>query len=107
LYFRALYGIEKISADIPNGQHFVLAKRAKAAREKRAASPQEDAITAAIEAEQAASPTLRPYKEALAMLHAVNHQLETAGFAPVKVDVVRRRLEKRAALLKSAEKAPR
>jgi hypothetical protein len=37
------------------------------------------------------------------MLDAVNRRLRGSGFAPVKVDVVRRRLEKRAALFKSAD----
>ena len=60
---------------------------------------------AAIEAERVASPTLSHYKEAEGMLDAVNWRLGAGGFAPVKVDVVRRRLGRRAALLKSAEKA--
>ena len=61
---------------------------------------------AAIEAELGTSSILRPYKEAEAMLEAVNRRLGAEDFSPVKVDVVRRRLEKRAALLKSAQKKP-
>ena len=102
----AKIGVCKMTESNYNAHQFVLSKQAKVARRKKGSNPRQDAITAAIEAEQAAAPTLRPYKDALAMLDAVNRRLETAGFAPVKVDVVRRRLEKRAALLKSAEKAP-
>jgi hypothetical protein len=95
----------RVICNIPSnasGHRFALSKQAKAAREKRAASPREIALIAAIEAELAPS-ILRPSKEAEAILDAVNLRLGANGFAPVKVDVVRRRLERRAALLKSAE----
>jgi len=106
LFIHAIYGVDKVPVNDSNSHHFVLTKRAKAAREKRASSPQEDALMASIEAELGASSISRPHKEAEAMLDAVNRRLGAAGFRPVKVDVVRRRLEKRAALLKSAEKVP-
>jgi hypothetical protein len=100
----AKIGVCKMTKSDNNAHQFALSKQAKVARRKKGSNPRQEAITTAIEAEQAAQPTLRPYKEALAMLGAVNGRLEAAGFAPVKVDVVRRRLQKRAALLKSAEK---
>jgi hypothetical protein len=103
---RALQGNNNIPENSLNAHHFTLSKQAKSAREKRAASPKEVALITAIELELGASSILRPTKEAEAILDAVNRRLESAGFATVKVDVVRRRLENRAALLKSAEKEP-
>jgi hypothetical protein len=106
LHTYAIHGLLKLGESDSIAHQFFLSKQAKAARRKRAANPRENALMAAIEAELGTSPILRPNKEAEAMLDAVNLRLGAGGFGPVKVDVVRRRLETRAALLKSAEKVP-
>ena len=105
MYGKAFMGIGKSSENKTNAHRFILTKQAEAARKNCAASPREIALIAAIEAERGTTPILRPNKEADAILDGVNRRLEAAGFEQVKVDVVRRRLEKRLALLKSAEKA--
>jgi hypothetical protein len=104
MYGKAFMGIGKISEQKGNAHRFILSKQAEAARKSRAANPREVALIAAIKAERGTTPILRPNKEADAILDGVNRRLEAAGFEQVKVDVVRRRLEKRLALLKSAEK---
>jgi hypothetical protein len=67
-------------------------------------APSEIALIAAIRAEHGTKEATKPFKEAGAILSAVNLRLEAGGLKPVKVDVIRRRLEKWPALLKSAEK---
>ena len=64
------------------------------ARRRRAQSAEELALNAAIQKARGEGPVERPWKEADASLDQVNAFLREAGFAPVKVDVVRRRLEK-------------
>ena len=68
--------------------------QAARAREARAQTPKEVALRAAIEAERDAGPVRKPTKEAGRILSPVNYRLQEAGFDPVKVDVIRRRLEK-------------
>jgi hypothetical protein len=63
----------------------------------------EAALIAAISAEHGTGAARHPNKEAGAILDAVNRRLESVGLKPVKIDVVRRRLEQWPALLKSAE----
>jgi hypothetical protein len=72
---------------------FFQSKQAGTARRKRSERPAEKALQAAIEAELGDRSISRPTKEADAMLDAVNARLSEAGFATVKKDVVRRRLE--------------
>ena len=106
LHVRALLGASNnLHEDNSTVHRFTLTKQAEAARKKRAASPRAMALMAAIEAELGASPIRRPYKEAGAMVDAVNRRLAADGFAEVSVDAVWRQLKKRPALLKSAEKA--
>jgi hypothetical protein len=64
------------------------------ARRKRKTSPEEMALAAAIEAERGTGPVSKPTKEAGAILSAVNQRLQENGFPIVKVDKVRRRLDK-------------
>jgi hypothetical protein len=92
----AVSGANKPPSSSPSVRHFTLTEQAKAARVRRSASPMERALNSAIETELAGATVLRPAKEAEAMLDAVNRRLKEAGFETVKVDVVRRRLEKRA-----------
>jgi hypothetical protein len=76
-------------------------------RKKEKRSNAEAALIDAIRAERGEGTVRRPYKEAVAILDAVNRRMEATGLEPVKVDVVRRRLEKWSALLETAEKAPK
>jgi hypothetical protein len=73
-------------------------------KKKGKQAPQEAALIEAIKVEHGIEAESRPNKEAGAILDAVNQRLELAGLKTVKVDVVRRRLEKWPAPLKSAEK---
>jgi hypothetical protein len=95
IYRLAVIGVQKSSERKSNRHQLILSKQAEAARKNRAASPQEVALIAAIEAERGTTPVRRPNKEADAILDGVNRRLAAEGFATVKVDVVRRRLEKR------------
>ena len=73
-------------------------------RKKRSAqAPSEAALIDAIKAEQGAEVPPQPHKVAGAILGDVNRRLESAGFEPVKIDKIARRLAKWHALLKSAE----
>ena len=63
-------------------------------RDARTNSPEKKALREAIVAERGDGPVDRPTKEAGAILDRVNARLESAGFPPVKIDVVRRQLEK-------------
>jgi len=69
-------------------------KQAAKARDARANSPDAKALIEAIKAERGDGPVAKPTKEAAAILDGVNGRLEQQGLEPVKVDVVRRRLEK-------------
>jgi hypothetical protein len=80
--------------DSPNATRYFQAEQAKSAREKRSRRPQEQALQLAIKAELGDRVVTSPSKEADAMLSAVNARLSKEGFAPVKKDVIRRRLEK-------------
>jgi hypothetical protein len=62
-------------------------------RDSRANSCHEQALLAAIKAVRGNGPVTRPAKEANAILDAVNRRLESNGNAPVKLDVIRRRLK--------------
>ncbi len=64
------------------------------ARKKRAASNRETALIDAIIEEHGNKKCERPSKEAGAILEAVNKRLKLNKFPAVKVDVIRRRLEK-------------
>ena len=67
---------------------------AENARKKRAASNQETTLIDAIIEEHGNKKCERPSKEAGAILKAVNERLKLKKFPAVKVDVIRRRLEK-------------
>jgi hypothetical protein len=103
IWSSAVSGLDRPALNSPTALHFTRAEQAKAARARRSASPKERALNSAIDAELGGATVSRPTKEADAMLDAVNRRLSESGFEPVKLDVVRRRLEKRAALLKNAE----
>ena len=68
-------------------------EQARYMREKRANSPEEKALLAAIQAVRGAGPSDHPWKEADGILSAVNQRLESNGHKVVKVDVIRRRLQ--------------
>jgi hypothetical protein len=57
-------------------------------------APQEAALMAAIIAERGNGPAAQPKKEAGAILSDVNKRLRADGFEEVKIDVIRRRLQK-------------
>ena len=73
-------------------------------KKRSARAPSEAALIAAIKAEQGTEDPARPYKVAGAILDGVNRRLELAGFEPVKIDKIARRLANWHALLKNAEK---
>lgn len=73
---------------------FAKDERASEARKARAESPSELALIDAIVAERGGGAAERPAKEATAILGAVNIRLKKSGFGSVKIDVIRRRLEK-------------
>jgi hypothetical protein len=89
-----------------SNERFVEMKRILQMQKNKAKkhAPSEIALIAAIRAEHGTKEATKPFKEAGAILSAVNLRLEAGGLKPVKVDVIRRRLEKWPALLKSAEK---
>jgi hypothetical protein len=68
--------------------------RAANARKKRSESPQELALRKAIVAARGNGPVEKPSKEADSIWNEVNSQLKRDGFKIVKIDVIRRRLEK-------------
>lgn len=70
------------------------ARQAEIARKARAAKPQEIALGEIISSELGNRSVPRPAKEAAAILDSVNARLGAAGFPPVSVDVVYRRLKK-------------
>jgi hypothetical protein len=74
-------------------QHEV--KQAAKAREARADAPEELALIEAIRTKTGGEPIKRPMKEARAILDGVNAELASAGFEPVSVYTIYRRLEKR------------
>ncbi|MFO1125099.1 MAG: hypothetical protein U1E25_07345 [Methylocystis sp.] len=70
------------------------AQQAAVGRRARSQKPEELALMAAIGKSRGNGHVAKPTKEASAILDQVNKDLVDAGFKPVKVDVVRRRLEK-------------
>jgi hypothetical protein len=70
-------------------------RQAAHARAKRRENPRETALLVAIEREFGAGHSAQPWKDAASILDGVNGRLESLKFAPVKVDVIRRRLENR------------
>ena len=70
--------------------------QASLARQRRASSPKEKALRAAIEAERGAGPVAHPTKEAVRIHDGVNRRLglHDQRLGEVSVDVIRRRLEK-------------
>ena len=63
-------------------------------RQARTETPEELALSEAVEAERKPDSRASAGKEAVAILDAVNRRLSNAGFAIVKKEKVRRRLEK-------------
>lgn len=78
----------------PEAKQWRGAVQAMEARDSRERKPERIALRDAIEAEHVVGPVNRPSKEAAAILDGVNRRLQHAGFEPVKVDRVRRELEK-------------
>ena len=63
-------------------------------RAKRAEAPSEQALRAAISKFHGVKRPRKPNKIAAAILEQVNAELKFSGFPAVKIDVIRRRLEK-------------
>jgi hypothetical protein len=70
-------------------------RQAAHARAKRRENPREIALVEAIEREVGAGHSAQPWKDAASILDGVNGRLKSLKFDPVKVDVIRRRLENR------------
>lgn len=104
LFVYALTLNRNISINSPTFRRYLQNQNAEVMRERRREKSKEIALQAAIEAELGNHIVTRPYKDALAMLPAVNRRLLDSGFAQVKVGKVERRLKKQTALLKSEEK---
>ena len=80
----------------PDFRTKILASRAENMRTSKATRlvQRERALLEAIHAEMTTVPCERPFKEATAIRDAVNRRLTAAGYEPVSVHVIRRRIEK-------------
>lgn len=103
-----VHAIPKLTdADLssPNVLRYFRARQAHAARVKNSVRPERQALHAAIEEELAGRIVSQPYKEADAMLDAVNARLAKEGYRAVKRDAVARRLKTKAQSSKPRKKA--
>ena len=82
-----------IGSDDPNALSAARAKQAQIMRAAREQKPRAVELRDAIEAERRPGPAKNPYKEAEAILAAVNARLRKAGFVSATVDQIYRRLK--------------
>jgi hypothetical protein len=95
--FRLMANLISVSTSAhhtPEAQEHFAKLRAAAMRDIKRKAPKEVALLAAIIAERGNGAAAQPKKEAGAILSDVNKRLRADGFEEVKIDVIRRRLQK-------------